>query len=273
MLISALLSLALSAAPADTVPAVDLRAEYPRLFRIDEVKEGDDTGYSLVMDTLPTGHVLAPLVNRNRRYFDYLAEHATTPELTQLIARQKWQIGPLRAAYDSLLRSDGGYNAILAASVGRYLAARGTAVAGYDPTRPAPVLAMDDVVQVAARFFYPDMIRPDGTIQTHVCVDLNGVHDLQRPRDLALEAFLYDAIFEAISGGGTPLATEFRRIAAEMNRADLSSDPTVRITRAQGFMWSRLAPSRVLRQTIREAYDRRREFLPFTLAPDPPATD
>lgn len=270
MFISALLSLAL--ASADTVPAFDPATLYPRLFRVEEVKEADNTGYSLAFDTLPAGDLLAPLVNRNWHYFDYLAEHATTPELTQLVAQRGWQIGPLRAAYDSLLRHDPVYNGVMTTTIGRYLAPRGRTVTEYDPTRPLPRLAMDGVMEVAVRFFYPDEVRPNGTIQTHVCVSLNGMHDLQQPRDLALEAFLYQAIFRE-ANRQSPLRAEWKRFQAEMEAAVVSPDPEVRLTRAREFLWARLASSRVLRATLRRAYEENRDILPFAIAPDTPAAD
>ncbi|HEX8903814.1 MAG TPA: hypothetical protein VF771_03175 [Longimicrobiaceae bacterium] len=264
MFTAALAALALAAAPADTAPSV---VSIPRLAHVEEVKAPNYAAFTLVLDTLPSGDVLAPLFNRNERYFKYLAQHAPTPGFLALVGERRWEIGPLRAVYDSLLRHDSAYNAAITATAGRYLASRGKSLAGYDPARPLPVVSMDEVVRVAVRFFYPDVIQPDGTILTHVCVNLNGVRDLRGPHHPALEAFLFDAIFQA-TDPGMPLEAEWKRIGAEMNRAGLSGDTTVLLGRAQGFFWSRMEPSPVLRQTIRAEYERRRDFLPFVIAPD-----
>ncbi|HVG44009.1 MAG TPA: hypothetical protein VM890_04740, partial [Longimicrobium sp.] len=135
MLASLLLALSLAAAPADTTPAVDPRALYPRLFRLIEVPEADYVGISLRVDSLPTADPLAPLVNTNLLYFDYLAEHATSPELAQLVTRGL-EFPALRAEYAALLRRDPAFNRIVTETVGRFLAGRGASVRGYDPAQP-----------------------------------------------------------------------------------------------------------------------------------------
>ncbi|MFL5538485.1 MAG: hypothetical protein ACJ8J0_05805 [Longimicrobiaceae bacterium] len=272
MIFSALLSLSLAAMAVDTAPPPDVRAWYPRLFRLEEVREASYVGVALRVDSLAPGDPLAPLVNANPLYFDYLAEHATSPELAALVARHR-DFPRLRAEYDALLRSDPVFNAAVTETAGRFLAARGTRVRGFDPSRARPVVAAGEAMETAARFFYPDELLPDGTIRTHICIDLNGVRDSRRPRSPALEAFLFAAIQGEVHDGHHGLREDFVRVRDRMNAAGLSADTTLLLSRAQGFMWAKMAESPALRETLRAAYDAWSGYLPFVIdweRPDSP---
>jgi hypothetical protein len=253
-----------AAAPADTAPYAD--SGYPPFSHFEAWSENGYRGYTLVVDSVPQTDPRAPLFNGNQGYFYYLAYQAPRADLSALIRSRSWQAAELSAAYDSALRRDTAFTSAVGATIARFRASRGDA-ASAGPSRPLPVFSMDDAMQVAVRFFYPDAIQPDDRIQTHICVGFNGVRDLQRPRNLALEAFLFDAI-QTVTNDDTPVAVEVQRLTREMNRADLSADSAIRVTRAQGFLWSRLAPNPVLRRAIRDAYEARKSFLPFVIAPD-----
>lgn len=54
----------------------------------------------------------------------------------------------------------------------------------------------EELMEVASKFFYCDKIYPDTTVQSHVCVGLNGVSEANWNKDYTLlEAFCYEAIF------------------------------------------------------------------------------
>jgi hypothetical protein len=55
---------------------------------------------------------------------------------------------------------------------------------------------VDELMEVASKFFYCDEIAPDTSIQAHVCVGLNGVKEANWVKDYTLlEAFCYEGIF------------------------------------------------------------------------------
>ena len=55
----------------------------------------------------------------------------------------------------------------------------------------------DELMEVASKFFYCDKVFPDTTIQSHVCVGLNGVSEANWNKDFTLlEAFCYEGIFD-----------------------------------------------------------------------------
>jgi len=53
-----------------------------------------------------------------------------------------------------------------------------------------------ELMEVASKFFYCDKVLPDSSIQSRVCVGLNGVKEANWEKDYTLlEAFCYEAIF------------------------------------------------------------------------------
>jgi len=115
------------------------------------------------------------------------------------------------------MRASPDVDAALLTAIDRYLRSRGGGLDGYESRPPTPI-AMRHLVSVAVRFFYPDTILPDGSVRVHVCVDMNGLKDLQTPRDLAVEAFAAGVILDDFRSEKHPLQDEFQ----------------VRLTRIQG---------------------------------------
>jgi hypothetical protein len=55
---------------------------------------------------------------------------------------------------------------------------------------------IDELMEVASKFFYCDKVFTDTTIQSHVCIGLNGISEANWSKDYRLlEAFCYEAIF------------------------------------------------------------------------------
>jgi hypothetical protein len=54
----------------------------------------------------------------------------------------------------------------------------------------------DELMEVASKFFYCDQINPDTTVQSHVCVGINGLKETKWEKDYTLlSAFCFEAIF------------------------------------------------------------------------------
>ncbi|HET7229361.1 MAG TPA: hypothetical protein VFJ16_05130 [Longimicrobium sp.] len=250
---------------ADTSRVLHLDQRYPEFIHVDTASYEGELAFGVNVGTLRAGDPLAPLVNSNNRFFSYLAQHGASVDMSRFVATSR-DPRTVPAGYAALLQRDSAFNTVMARVVGQALAPAGVRVAGYDAARPLPRLTMDEVMSVAVRFFYPDDIRPDGYIQTHVCIGLNGVEDLQRPRDVVLEAFIFSTVMPAILDDSSAVSREYRRAKEQMNRADLSSDRAVRLTRAQGLMWALMAQSGALREVLWASYREHAAMLPFVIA-------
>lgn len=269
-MITALALLLSAAAPAsgDTIPLSQLRAEYQNIIRLEQTQHDGESFTGLDVDSLAAEHPLSEAVNSNRHYLLYLAQHATRPSFSEFATSER-PFAEVREDYYAVLEGDSTFNAAVQPLFGRYLNERGVVVDGYDHSRPRSAVRMEDVINVAVRFFYPDTILQDGSIEGHICASINGVQDFQGTRDLALEAFAYSAIFRDIFQPKHDVRREYNRVKALMNQVGLSSDPEVRLTRAQGMMWGHMAQSQQLRAALLEEYQAKREYLPFVITDAP----
>jgi hypothetical protein len=56
--------------------------------------------------------------------------------------------------------------------------------------------SVDELMEVASKFFYCDQVNPDTTVQSHVCIGINGQRETKWKKDYTLlAAFCYEAIF------------------------------------------------------------------------------
>jgi len=57
--------------------------------------------------------------------------------------------------------------------------------------------AIDELMDVASKFFYCDKVNPDTSVQSHVCIGINGLKETKWTKDYTLlSAFCYEAIFD-----------------------------------------------------------------------------
>lgn len=259
--ILAILAVQISGAPNLTVE--DVKAEYPQIFSIQRHTYGEKVYLSFDTDTLPTAHPLAGLVNDKHHFLLYLVEHGAGIEVKDLSAHARDSV-ELRTYFLERLRNSARFDTLFLPIVDRYLRSRGGDLVGYEPP-PRKQVALEDLMRVAVRFFYPDAVLPDGTIQSHICVGINGLRDFPGGRDPLLEAFGYSAIFQDLLRPRFNVEEEYDVVRREMNELGLSTDPEVRLARAQGFMWGRMMQSERLRDVLRAEYRRLRDVLPFEL--------
>lgn len=72
------------------------------------------------------------------------------------------------------------------------------------------VYSADELMEVASKFFYCDEVRPDSSVQMHVCIGLNGVKETKWEKDYTLlAAFCYEAIFNDMGKEGSKIRSAF----------------------------------------------------------------
>jgi hypothetical protein len=227
-------------------------------------------GASFDIDTLTSPDPLRAFAKANGHYILYLTINSPGAALGQVSLRDSRAAIKARAL--ERLRADTAYLAALAESVERFrrssLPHKGTSRLPEPPVRRQ--VEMDRLLDVASRFFYPDAILPDGSIQSHVCVGINGMLDMKGGRDASVEAFAYAAIFHDILKPMHRVDDDFGDASRRINALDLGADSTVRLLRAQGLMWGLMRRSEKLRRVLTDEYRRTRHHLPFILS-DPAA--
>lgn len=255
------LLLATLAMRGDTTRAMrQVAAELPSLVRADTGRYG--LLWSIETDS-GTG-ALGRFAREHRRYVVYLTQYSPAVE------------GRIPAASRDGLRREvarrlAGDTALLR-TLGETLERSGALPDGRRPMPEPRAVSFQRVIDVAARFFYPDSILPNGRIQSHMCAGINGIVDMQGGRDPAVEAFAFSALFHELDAPKFYLDGDFGEAARLVNAMDLSSDPTMRLRRAQGAMWALMVRSEKLRQVLLTEYERTRSHLPFRIV-DAPASE
>lgn len=129
---------------------------------------------------------------------------------------------------------------------------------------------VEEMMQVTAKFFYCDGINTqDTTIQTHVCVGINGTDDLKLSKDVTLlEAFSIEAIFHYLQKNKTPeFYTDFityqQRISKKKrNNFNGFEDYLKRIRK---MCYEKMETNEGLKRKLLRYYHKNRENLNFVI--------
>jgi hypothetical protein len=86
----------------------------------------------------------------------------------------------------------------------------------------------NEVIKIAARFFYSDSLFSDTSISMHICVGLNGVKDAKWNRDYTLlEAFCFEAIFYYLKEGEMSVVdNNFKLVVENLKNKYLNKNKT-----------------------------------------------
>ena len=242
----------------------EVKQEYKRIFQI-KVGEHPEFGPYINTETskLPREHFLHDFVDGNYWLIHYLQANRTKTDFGKL---QDLRDRPAALAehYDRALVEDDDFNASLLTLVGRYLGSRGMELVGHSNAAKETITA-DQLTGIAVRFFFPTAITEEGRIKASICAGLHGLRDFEGERDLMLEAFCYEAIFNELGSRQYGMLDEFRSILGRVRGLQLSNDKEMKLNRAQGAVWALLASSDTLREVLSNAYQSKRGILPFVV--------
>jgi hypothetical protein len=75
---------------------------------------------------------------------------------------------------------------------------------------------IDELMDIASKFFYCDKVLPDSSVQAHICIGLNGIKEANWKKDYTLlEAFCYEAIFDDLDEEKSIIWKTFEQIIFE----------------------------------------------------------
>lgn len=225
----------------DTLTVSQVKADYALLFPCN----------SVITDSTIAYHRLGPFVEEIHFFQAYL-RYGHPGRL-------------LGTGCQERLRSDSVFNAIMLPAMRAYLRRRGGELVGVPDYRKR-VIAWQDVMTVASRFFYVNRFLADGRVERYICGGKNRLADLPGPRDLALEAFAYAAIFRDLSSDHPRISGRCKAaIEAILAEAELPADTTSRIIRIRELLYDHMAQDPVLREVLAHYYARMAEYLPFVI--------
>ena len=126
----------------------------------------------------------------------------------------------------------------------------------------------DELMEVASKFFLCDKVNPDTTIQSRVCVGLNGVSELKWEKDVTLiAAFCYEAIFNDFSKDKSKISEEWdieKKNAAEYFKANITSLENY-LEDVKQDLYKRMRINNLLKEELLTYYELNKNNLAFKI--------
>ena len=252
-------------APSYSMTKEEALEMYSEIFSFERIAREVDTGttYRLAKDLseVTADHVLGALLRKNASMVHYLLGQTGISETEK---QEALQDPSFPEAYVEALRRDDTFTDIWLGVVHRHLVAQGGGLANYSPA-PKQRISEDEVIKIAVRFVYPDLMNEDGSIAAHVCSGLNGLYDYPH-RNPQIEALAYSALSRRYDGESSEMGNVIPRALRLANQLDLSTDKDVALRRAQGLVWGALFSAPEFRRTIQVEYERIGHLLGLDIA-------
>lgn len=126
----------------------------------------------------------------------------------------------------------------------------------------------DELMEVASKFFHCDKVNPDTTIQSRVCVGLNGVSELKWEKDVTLiAAFCYEAIFNDFSKDKSKISEVWdieKKNATEYFRANITSLENY-LEDVKQDLYKRMRVNNLLKEELLTYYELNKNNLAFII--------
>ena len=123
-------------------------------------------------------------------------------------------------------------------------------------------------MEVDSKFFNCDLVNPDTTVQSHVCVGINGLREVQWQKDYTLlAAFCYEAIFHDFDRDVSPISEAYdseKKKACQKYRPHITSlDRYLEDVKLELF--ERMRNDAVLKKELLDYYESNKDKLAFKL--------
>ncbi len=130
--------------------------------------------------------------------------------------------------------------------------------------------SMKEIMLVASKFFYCDKInRKDTSIQSHICIGINGQNEFKSERDLTvIEAYCYEVIFHYLIKKNDPkFYTEFYKFKGALIKEKKSEfvDFDSHLLLIRKLCYSEMENNVDLENKLKEYYNKNRNNLNFTI--------
>ncbi|MBS1776003.1 MAG: hypothetical protein JSS64_06950 [Bacteroidetes bacterium] len=197
------------------------------------------------------------LVNNNPIFIDYLltnfssnANYQNLLELTDSIA--------IRNKYFDDLRKDSLFNSVMADLVNRTI----------DENILKDTISMDELLNVAVKYFSIIRLTDEGHFVGKVCVGLNEIKKTESVRNPFIEAFSFSSILKHYQSEDYSMYDEFVKAIEELYKVNLGIDKNEKLLRAQGAMFLIMRNNENLKKMLKSEYGKQKDYLPFILICD-----
>jgi hypothetical protein len=233
----------------------DITTYYNEMFSI-EKKLNNERAYLLVnINDLSGNSKLASLINNNKKYLDYLLTHFSG--YTQ--QKDLYEIdneNQLQDAFIEYLKNNKNFNKLMQDFVSNTVNTK---------RHITDTVTMDEMLDVAVKFFYIKGITKEGYYNAQICIGINGIKETLEDRIPHLEAFCFSVIFSNFQSDENIVYDELVNGVTDVYNLNLGVDEGEKLLRAQGAMYMYMRHNEKLKNLLFTEYNKRKQELPFIL--------
>jgi hypothetical protein len=128
--------------------------------------------------------------------------------------------------------------------------------------------SVDELMEVASKFFYCDQVMPDTSIQARICIGINGLKEVNWEKDYTLlQAFCYEAIFNELDNDESQIWNSFvskKELTCERFKKDIKS-LNAYLEAVKINLFEAMKNDEILKQKLLNYYELNRSNLAFVL--------
>ncbi len=233
----------------------DINKMYKQIFKIEKKTYGEEEYLVKTINEIDTTSCFARLINENKQYIYYLLANFSSRSDYQRLKSIKDTV-ELQSEFIKSLEKDSMLNSEM-----YKLTKKITDKLSYIPD----TVSMNDLLNVAVKYFSIIRINRDGYYIGKVCSGINGLKDTEKERNAQVEAFCFTSIIGHYQGEKFSMYNEFVKGIKELYRINLGINDKEKLLRAQGAMYMFMKNNQKLKELLLFEYDNKKEFLPFVL--------
>jgi len=123
---------------------------------------------------------------------------------------------------------------------------------------------LDEVLNIAVKYFSINNINEKGHYLGRVCGGLNSLSETESDRNVYLESFCFNSILKNYYGE-LSLYDEFVKSIKELYKINLGIDEKDRLLRAQGAMYMLMRKNQILKEVLIKEFKNYKNILPFVV--------
>lgn len=194
------------------------------------------------------------LINHNKMFIEYLLINFSSNSNYQYNSQFTDSI-TLKKTYFLELKKDSLFNSTMHELITKSI----------DCNTPKDTIKLDNMLNVAVKYFSIRKLNDDGSYVGKVCIGLNDIKKTESARKPFVEAFCFSSILKHYQSEEFNLHEEFVEAIKELYKVNLGLDKNEKLLRAQGAMFMLMKNNESLIKMLKSEYERQKIYLPFIL--------
>lgn len=228
---------------------------FGEIFKIDKVHYDNQSFLIKNIQKVDSTKCFSVLINENQNYFDYLNTHFSPRSILEELNSISDTV-KLQSVYVDAIENDTVFKRVIQKVDDKVFSA--------DTFQP-DTLSMDEVLNIAVKFFSITKINPKGHYAIRFCTGINDLKETEEERVPHLEAFCFSTIFENYEGQEFNMYSEFVKGVKEVYQLNLGVDKEQRLLRAQGALFMYMRQNQALQNLLVKSYQEKKYMLPFVI--------